>query len=192
MAVYKDKNGTWYLSVRYVNWQGEHARKVKRGFATKREATEWERSFLLENAGNLDMTFEAFVELYKKNLKERLKLSTWQTKVSIIDTKILPYFKKKKMNDIKVSDVVAWQNTMLNMKDETGAHYSLVYLKTISSMRFFRRTTPTTVRCWRRSWSCLSIQFAPPRNISVSPAVNTQQKVSDLVFSSSMHIISSS
>lgn len=131
MAVYKDKNGTWYLSVRYVNWQGEHARKVKRGFATKREATEWERSFLLENAGNLDMTFEAFVELYKKNLKERLKLSTWQTKISIIDTKILPYFKKKKMNDIKVSDVVAWQNTMLNMKDETGAHYSLVYLKTI-------------------------------------------------------------
>ncbi len=109
MAVYKDKNGTWYLSVRYVNWQGEHARKVKRGFATKREATEWERSFLLENAGNLDMTFEAFVELYKKNLKERLKLSTWQTKVSIIDTKILPYFKKKRMrkNDlIRTADSV--------------------------------------------------------------------------------------
>lgn len=131
MAVYKDNNGTWYISVRYVNWKGEHARKVKRGFATKREATEWERSFLHENAGNLDMSFETFVDLYKKNLKERLKLSTWQTKVSIIDTKILPYFKKKRINDIKVSDVVAWQNTLLNMEDENGERYSLVYLKTI-------------------------------------------------------------
>ena len=37
MAVYKDKNGTWYVSARYDNWQGEHARKVKRGFKTKNE-----------------------------------------------------------------------------------------------------------------------------------------------------------
>ena len=81
MAVYKDNNGTWYISVRYVNWKGEHTRKVKRGFVTKREAADWERNFLHENAGNLDMSFETFVDLYKKNLKERLKLSTWQTKV---------------------------------------------------------------------------------------------------------------
>ena len=40
MAVYKDKNGTWYVSIRYDNWQGEHARKVKRGFQTKKEAME--------------------------------------------------------------------------------------------------------------------------------------------------------
>ena len=79
MAVYKDKNGTWYVSARYDNWQGEHARKVKRGFKTKKDAMEWERDFLLEKAGSLDMTFEAFVELYKTNLKERLKQSTWQT-----------------------------------------------------------------------------------------------------------------
>ena len=23
MAVYKDKNGTWYVSARYDNWQGD-------------------------------------------------------------------------------------------------------------------------------------------------------------------------
>ena len=109
MAVYKDNNGTWYISVRYVNWKGEHARKVKRGFATKREATDWERNFLHENAGNLDMTFETFVDLYKKNLKERLKLSTWQTKVSIIDTKILPYFKKKRANRFNFLDFFGYE-----------------------------------------------------------------------------------
>lgn len=33
MAVYKDeKQKTWYVSVRYSNWQGEKTRKVKRGF----------------------------------------------------------------------------------------------------------------------------------------------------------------
>ena len=60
MAVYKDKNGTWYVSARYTNWKGEADRKLKRGFQTKKEASEWERNFFLENAGNLEMTFEAF------------------------------------------------------------------------------------------------------------------------------------
>lgn len=41
MAVYKDnKQKTWYVSVRYSNWQGEKVRKVKRGFKTKKEAQE--------------------------------------------------------------------------------------------------------------------------------------------------------
>ena len=28
MAVYKGKNGTWYVSARYTNWKGEADRKV--------------------------------------------------------------------------------------------------------------------------------------------------------------------
>ena len=132
MAVYKDdKQKTWYVSVRYSNWQGEKTRKVKRGFKTKKEAQEWELSFLNENAGNLEMTFAEFVEIYKQNQKHRVRESTWQTKESIIGTKIMPYFKRKRMIDIKSSDVVAWQNKIMSMKDETGQHYSLVYLKTI-------------------------------------------------------------
>ena len=31
--------------VRYQDWTGERKQKCKRGFATKREAQEWERSF---------------------------------------------------------------------------------------------------------------------------------------------------
>ena len=85
MAVYKDKNGTWYVSARYTNWKGEADRKLKRGFQTKKEATEWERNFFLENAGNLEMTFEAFYELYKKNMQDRIKLSTWKMKESVIE-----------------------------------------------------------------------------------------------------------
>lgn len=131
MAVYKDKNGTWYVSARYTNWKGEADRKLKRGFQTKKEATEWERNFFLENAGNLEMSFEAFYDLYKKNMQDRIKLSTWKIKESVIESKILPYFRKKRMCDIKPRDVVTWQNTMLKMRDDDGNPYSPVYLKTI-------------------------------------------------------------
>lgn len=131
MAVYKDKNGTWYVSARYTNWKGEADRKVKRGFETKREAAEWEKNFFLENAGNLDMTFEAFYQLYKQNTKDRIKLNTWKTKESVIEGKILPYFRSRRMNEIKPRDVVNWQNTMMKKTDENGKPFSPVYLKTI-------------------------------------------------------------
>ena len=131
MAVYKDKNGTWYVSARYTDWKGKSARKVKRGFKTKREAAEWEKNFFIENAGNLDMTFETFYLLYKKNTQERIKLSTWKMKESVIEGKILPYFKNKRMNDIKPRDVVNWQNIMMKQCDDKGNPYSPVYLKTI-------------------------------------------------------------
>lgn len=41
MAVYKDKNrGTWYVSILYVERTEKRCRKLKRGFATKKEAQE--------------------------------------------------------------------------------------------------------------------------------------------------------
>ena len=55
MGAYKDKNGTWYAQFRFTNWKGEADRKTKRGFATKKEALEWEREFLTQSAGNLEM-----------------------------------------------------------------------------------------------------------------------------------------
>ena len=65
MPVFKNEdNGTWYVMARYVNWKGERRQKCKRGFATKKEAQEWERMFQLQNASDLDMSFEAFTELY--------------------------------------------------------------------------------------------------------------------------------
>ena len=65
MAAYKDEQrGTWYVSFHYYDWTGKNCRKVKRGFKTKREATEWERHFRMKEAADLDMTFEEFVQAY--------------------------------------------------------------------------------------------------------------------------------
>ena len=132
MPVYKNEdNGTWYVLTRYVDWKGERKQKCKRGFETKREAQEWERVFKQQSAADMDMNFSAFVELYIKDIKPRLKENTWLTKKHIIETKILPYFEKKNVSEITTKDVIAWQNELLAFRDEKKKPYSQTYLKTV-------------------------------------------------------------
>ena len=60
MPAYKDnRQGTWYASFYFENWQGVKQKKLKRGFATKKDALAWEREFLLQQAADLTMTFES-------------------------------------------------------------------------------------------------------------------------------------
>ena len=55
MPAYKDKaKGTWYASFYFENWTGKKEKKMKRGFKTKREALEWERTFLQQQTADLD------------------------------------------------------------------------------------------------------------------------------------------
>lgn len=132
MPIFKNEdNGTWYVMARYTDWKGERKQKCKRGFATKREAQEWERTFQQQTTADMDMSFEAFVELYSKDIKSRLKESTWQTKENIINTKILPYFGKRKISEITTKDVIAWQNELLAYRDEKKKPFSQTYLKTL-------------------------------------------------------------
>lgn len=132
MPAYKDsKQGTWYASFYFENWQGVKQKKLKRGFSTKKDALAWEREFLLQQAADLTMTFETFVEIYITDKKKRLRENTWSVKEHIIRTKILPYFKEKRLSEIKPRDVIAWQNEMLNYRDKNGKAYSPTYLKTL-------------------------------------------------------------
>lgn len=121
MSVHKDKsNNTWYAMIRYNDWTGERRQKCKRGFSTKRDAQAWERSFILQTASDMDMTFKDFFEIYERDLKTRLKENTWLNKEHIILTKIMPYFSDRKMNEVQTRDIIAWQNKMLNYRDEKG------------------------------------------------------------------------
>ena len=132
MPVFKNEdNGTWYVMARYVNWKGERKQKCKRGFATKKEAQEWERMFQLQNSSDLDMSFEAFTELYIRDVKNRLKENTWLTKEHIIRTNILPFFGKLKISEISTKEIITWQNEMLAYRDEKKKPYSQTYLKTL-------------------------------------------------------------
>ena len=131
MAVYKDGEKKWRAVYRFTDWTGERKQTQKRGFNTKREALEWEREQLRKVKSDVDMTFESFAELYREDVGARIKETTWETKNSIIDKKLIPYFGKKRMSDIKPKDIIAWQNEMMNYRDEHGKPYSPVYLKTL-------------------------------------------------------------
>lgn len=132
MPAYKNKDsGSWYVVTQYTDWTGERKQKCKRGFSTRREALEWEEKFKQQSSGNLNMSFEAFVEIYTNDLKARLKESTWQTKNNIIQNKIVPYFGKRKINEIVTKNVIAWQNELLAYRDEKHKPYSPTYLKTL-------------------------------------------------------------
>lgn len=107
MPVFRSNNGKWYVMAWYTNWKGERKQKCKRGFSTKREAQDWERTFQMQNAGDMDMTFEAFFELYEKDVRPRLKENTWLSKEHIVRTKILPYFGDRIISEITNKDSAA-------------------------------------------------------------------------------------
>ena len=132
MPAYKDKaKGTWYASFYYEDWTGKKVKKMKRGSTTKREALEWERTFMHQPTADLERTFETFVAVYVADMKGRIKENTWGTKEHILYKKLVPYFGKRKMCDIHSKEVIAWQNEMLGYRDKNGKPYSPVYLKTL-------------------------------------------------------------
>lgn len=133
MPAYKDnERNTWMIKFQYKNWMGERKWVTKRGFKTKRDALQWEREFLLQKKGSLEMSFANFANLYREDRMPRLKESTAAMKDAIIDTKLVPFFGKKPIQEITTRDVMQWQNEMLRYRDpKTGNPYSKCYLKTI-------------------------------------------------------------
>lgn len=133
MAVYQEKDkGTWRVVFRYTDFTGERKQTQKRGFKTKREATAWEHEMMLRKGNKLDMTFERFYEIYSEYKRQRVKESTFETKSHIVRTKILPYFGKRKINEITVADVIAWQNEMMAYRDEKGKPYATHDMQLVS------------------------------------------------------------
>lgn len=132
MTVIKNnKTGMWEVRSYYKDLTGARKQKTKRGFAKKGEALEWERNFKLKEDQSISMSFKSFVDIYLTDLEPRIKRNTFLTKKHIIETKILPYFGKRKLDDIRTSDVIQWQNEIMKLKKDNGELFSATYLKTI-------------------------------------------------------------
>ena len=128
MKAEKDKKtGKWLIQYRYTDWQGKRRKSTKRGFATKREAEEWLRNFLITQKADFDMKFVDFWKMYCADMETRLREHTMRTKKYIVELKILPYFGNKRVNDITAADIRQWQNELIKMG------YSPTYLKTINN-----------------------------------------------------------
>ena len=105
MAVYKDKwNGykgqTWRVACYYTDWEGKRRKHDKRGFATKKEAQEYEREYLASRTKDINMSFDAFLDIYMRDVKPQMKLNSYSTKENIINTHIRPYFKNKSLSEL--------------------------------------------------------------------------------------------
>ena len=121
MSVTKDGDtGRWMSQIRVTDWTGKTIHKKKRGFATKKEALQWERDFISQSTGSLGMTFGDFIALYVKDMEHRLKPSTVASKKWLIDLKVTPFFKKIPLNEIKPTHVRQWQNSLTSYRDENG------------------------------------------------------------------------
>lgn len=134
MSVTKDsKTGKWMSQLRVKDWTGKEIHKKKRGFSTKKEALQWKRDFISQSTGSLGMIFKDFIELYMRDMEQRLKPSTVANKRFLIDLKVTPYFGKIPLQEIKPTDVRKWQNSLTSYRDENGQPYSQTYLKTINN-----------------------------------------------------------
>jgi integrase len=134
MPAYLDKKRkTWTANFRYKDWQGNSKYKTKRGFATKREALAFEQEFKQQNEGSLEMTLEEFFYIYERDRRPRIRYNTWRSKEYVIRDKILPHLGKKKMCEVKPTDVIKWQNALMEQTGKDGKPLSPTYLKTINN-----------------------------------------------------------
>ncbi|MGN0489376.1 MAG: tyrosine-type recombinase/integrase [Ruminococcus sp.] len=130
MPAYKNKKrGTWYCSFRYKDALGNRKQKKKEGFKTRREALDFERSFLKERAGAPDMSFRSMYNIYIADCETRMRATYLSGKKSIFETKILPVFGPIPVCDIDAAMVRNWQNDLL--ADPKG--YAPTYLKSINN-----------------------------------------------------------
>lgn len=136
MPVYRDdKTNTFRVQFKEKDIKGNLKCIHKRGFKTKKEAVAWETEYRSVKSGSVRTSFEKFVnEIYVPQMGPRLKPSTWNTKMSMIEKFILPFLGSKRLNEIEANDIIKWQNQMLRMKNpETGKTYAKSYLKTINN-----------------------------------------------------------
>lgn len=134
MSVYKDKDGTWFVKLRYKDWNGRRIDTTKRGFATKREASAWESERLKALTGALDMTLKDFIyDVYLPNMENRIRRSTYLMKKNVLEKHVIPVLGNFSIVELSPTDIIRWQDGIMNYRDpKTGKPYTKSYQKTIN------------------------------------------------------------
>ena len=130
-AYYNEESKKWYCKFYYKDWQGNRKQKKKSGFERKKDALEWERSFLDKLSGSPDMAFSDMVELYLEDKKKHVKLKTYLNHKDLFRLWILPYFKDKAINDITAIDIRQWEATLKESTGKKGTLLSSSYMNNI-------------------------------------------------------------
>ena len=141
-SISKTSDGKYRVNYSYISPDTyERKRTSKRGFEKKKDAEAWRKNELqalinqLEHKETLDenLTMAELIEKYMSRMEVRRRESTNETKKHIVETKILPYFAKKRVFDIDREDIEKWQDGLLKAKSSSGKPYSETYIRTIRS-----------------------------------------------------------
>lgn len=79
------------------------------------------------------MTFAEFVKVYLADMEYRLKPSTIANKKNLIETKLIPFFGRIPLTEIRSTDIRKWQNGLTSYRDDKGEPYSPTYLKCLQN-----------------------------------------------------------
>ena len=134
MSVYKDKDGTWFVKLRYRDWDGQRVDTTKRGFVTKRDASVWENERIRALTGSLDMSLKDFIyDVYLPNMNNRIRPSTYLMKKNVLETHVIPILGNFSIISLSATDIMRWQDKIMNYSNpKTGKPYTKSYLKTIN------------------------------------------------------------
>lgn len=136
MVAKDEARNTWYVRFWSKDTFGKRKEIWKRGFKTKREASEWEAEQKKLRKGSTEMTFGSFcTEIFLPYMELRVKHSSFITYESIVKRVLVPYFGGFKLEEITASQITKWENEQRKL---TGVKYnrprSLRYLKDVFKM----------------------------------------------------------
>ena len=128
-AYYDDVTKNWYCKFYYTDYTGTKKQKKKRGFDRQKDAKAWEREFLSKQQAGPSMSFKTFWECYLEDISPRLKRSTLECKINIVENRLLPFFSDMPMDEITPQIVRKWQNEMITTakKDKERPSDSYLY-----------------------------------------------------------------
>lgn len=128
MAVKKDeKTNKWYYYGKYTNLLGEIKQYKKRGFNKKSEAIQAEQQFLSSHKeSNTNMTLDELYEEFIMYSSGRKKETTINKDKQMYRLHIKEYFGHRKYTDIKVKDILRWQNELKNEKKLTAVNINSI------------------------------------------------------------------
>jgi Site-specific recombinase XerD len=167
MPIYKytTKKGIvkYRIEFYYKNENKKNIQERKNGFATKREAQNYQIRFLarLENNDSPKiLSFEQLYNFYIEDKQKRIKETTIKTVTYIVKTHIMNNFKDRNIYDITTNDIRTWHNYILDK------NYSDNYNKKLHTV--FSEIMNYAVKYFNLNYNVLTkVGLLPKRNNNV-------------------------
>lgn len=136
MSIIKDKlktkDGRQYrFKVYYHDSDNKLKPFVSKRYLTMKEAKAEERLFLLNRDAPVKKKIKTVAFDYFKDLKTRVKESTYYTYNKIYNAKIKKYFENRFIDEIRVHDIENWKNLLMKTMLSSSANQCYVILKEI-------------------------------------------------------------